>query len=78
MVESGDHAIDAPLWFVNGDHAYEMEVEVDADPNASAGLLVFYSRKLYAGLGFSATSMRMHLYGMDRTSAYPASGMVLG
>ena len=61
----------SPLWFVNGDHAYEMEVEVDADPNASAGLLVFYSRKLYAGLGFSAKTMRMHLYGMDRTSVKP-------
>ena len=48
-----------------------MEVEIDADPNASAGLLVFYSRKLYAGLGFSQQNMRLHLYGMDRTSAKP-------
>jgi xylan 1,4-beta-xylosidase len=63
----------SPLWFVNGDHAYEMEVEIDADRDASAGLLVFYSRKLYAGLGFSARNLRLHLYGMDRTSAKPAS-----
>ena len=62
----------SPLWFVNGDHAYEMEVEIDADRNASAGLLVFYSRKLYAGLGFSDRNLRLHLYGMDRTSAKPA------
>ncbi len=48
-----------------------MEVEIDADPNASGGLLVFYSRKLYAGLGFSARNLRLHLYGMDRTSAKP-------
>ena len=41
-------------------------------PNASGGLLVFYSRKLYAGLGFSSRNLRMHLYGMDRTSAKPA------
>jgi xylan 1,4-beta-xylosidase len=61
----------SPLWFVNGDHAYEMEVEIDADANASGGLLVFYSRKLYAGLGFSAQNLRLHLYGMDRTSAKP-------
>jgi xylan 1,4-beta-xylosidase len=61
----------SPLWFVNGDHAYEMEVEVDADPDASAGLLVFYSRKLYAGLGMSARNLRLHVYGMDRTSAKP-------
>ena len=63
----------SPLWFVNGDHAYEIEVEVDADRNASAGLLVFYSRKLYAGLGFSAQNLRLHLYGMDRTSSKPAT-----
>jgi beta-xylosidase len=62
----------SPLWFVNGDHAYEMAVEVEADANASGGLLVFYSRKLYAGLGFSAKNLRMHLYGMDRASAKPA------
>ncbi|HEX8031220.1 MAG TPA: hypothetical protein VF491_22280, partial [Vicinamibacterales bacterium] len=62
----------SPLWFVNGDHAYEMTVEVDADPGASAGLLVYYSRKLYAGLGFSQQNLRLHLYGMDRTSAKPA------
>ena len=62
----------SPLWFVNGDHAYEMDVEIEADPGASGGLLVFYSRKLYAGLGFSAKNLRMHLYGMDRTSAKPA------
>ena len=61
-----------PLWFVNGDHAYQMEVEIEADPEASGGLLVFYSRKLYAGLGVSSRNLRLHLYGMDRTSARPA------
>jgi xylan 1,4-beta-xylosidase len=62
----------SPLWFVNGDHAYQMEIEIEADAAASGGLLVFYSRKLYAGLGFSARNLRLHLYGMDRTSAKPA------
>lgn len=62
----------SPLWFVNGDHAYEMEVEIDIDPGASAGLLVFYSRKLYAGLGFSDKDLLLHLYGMDRQSPKPA------
>ena len=49
-----------------------MEVEIEADPEASGGLLVFYSRKLYAGLGVSSRNVRLHLYGMDRTSARPA------
>ena len=62
----------SPLWFPNGDHAYQIEVEIEADANASGGLLVFYSRRLYAGLGFSARNLRLHLYGTDRTSAKPA------
>ena len=41
----------SPLWFVTGDHAYEIEVEIERDPGATAGLLLFYSSRLYAGLG---------------------------
>ena len=62
----------SPLWFATGDHAYQIEVEIEADANASGGLLVFYSRRLYAGLGFSSRSLRLHLYGTDRTSSKPA------
>ena len=50
-------ATSSPLWFVSGDRAYEIEVDIDADPGASAGLLLFYSRRLYAGLGFSAEQL---------------------
>jgi xylan 1,4-beta-xylosidase len=62
----------SPLWFVNGDHAYEMEVDIDADPGATAGLLLFYSRRLYAGLGFSSKNFFMHSYGLDRPQGKPA------
>ena len=61
----------APLWFVCGDHAYEIQVEVEIDPGATAGLLVFYSRKLYAGLGYSGGNLIMHRYGTERMSAKP-------
>ena len=61
----------SPLWFVNGDHSYEIEVDIDADPGATAGLLLFYSRRLYAGLGFSAKNLIMHSYGLDRFGAKP-------
>lgn len=61
----------SPLWFVTGDHAYEVEVEIDADPNASAGLLLFYNRRLYAGLGYRAKNFLMHSYGLDRPQAKP-------
>jgi beta-xylosidase len=62
----------SPLWFVTGDRAYEIEVEIDADSEAVAGLLLFYSRRLYAGLGFSAKNLVMHQYGLDRPAAKPA------
>ena len=47
-------------------HAYEIEVAIDRDPGATAGLLLFYSSRLYAGLGFSATHFLMHSYDLER------------
>lgn len=61
----------SPLSFVTGDHAYEIEVEIDRDPGTSAGLLLFYSSRLYAGLGFSDGSFLMHSYGLDRPASKP-------
>ena len=61
----------SPLSFVTGDHAYEIEVEIDADPDASAGLLLFYNRKLYAGLGYSARNLIVHQYGTERLAPKP-------
>jgi beta-xylosidase/lysophospholipase L1-like esterase len=62
----------SPLWFVTGDHAYEIEVEIDADPAATAGVLLFYNERLYVGLGFSAKNLIMHSYGTERPGAKPA------
>jgi len=61
----------SPLWFVTGDHAYEVEVEIERDAGTSAGLLLFYSSRLYAGLGFSDTNFIMHSYGLDRPGSKP-------
>jgi xylan 1,4-beta-xylosidase len=63
----------SPLWFVTGDHAYEIEVRIDADAGATAGLLLFYSSRLYAGLGFSAGNFIMHSYGLDRPGSKPSN-----
>jgi beta-xylosidase/acetyl esterase/lipase len=62
----------APLAVVTGDHAYEVSVDIDADPGATAGLLLFYNSRLYAGLGFSAGNFIMHSYGLDRPGGKPA------
>jgi xylan 1,4-beta-xylosidase len=61
----------SPLWFVTGDHAYEIEVEIEADDTATAGVLLFYNERLYVGLGFSAKNLIMHSYGIERPGAKP-------
>ena len=55
------------LWFVNGDHAYQMEVEIE-EPYASGG--AGFSRNLRR-LGVSSRNLRLQCT-MDRTSARPA------
>lgn len=58
-----------PLQAVTGDQAYEIEVEVERDEAATAGLLLFYSEKLFVGLGFSEANMLE--YGKGETTAFP-------
>jgi xylan 1,4-beta-xylosidase len=61
----------SPLWFVCGDQAYEVEVEIEVPDGAKAGLLLFYNSKLYAGLGYSRDNFIMHRYGQERLSRKP-------
>jgi xylan 1,4-beta-xylosidase len=70
--EGTSPADSSPLWFVCGDHAYQLEVEFEIGEKATAGLLVFYSRRLYAGLGVSDRGLILHRYGLDRPGAKPA------
>ena len=56
----------SPLCFVCGDRAYSVEVEIERDAQARGGLLLFYNRRLYCGLGFDETGLVMHRYGMER------------
>ena len=56
----------SPLLFVTGDHAYEIECDIEIDPGARAGLLLFYDRQLYCGLGFDQKNFVTHQYGIER------------
>ena len=56
----------APLIFINGDQAYEIECEIEVDPDTRAGLILFYDRQLYCGLGFDAKAFVTHQYGIER------------
>jgi len=46
-----------------------MQVEIDCDDGASAGLLLFYSERLFAGLGFAKDQLLEYRKG--ETTAFP-------
>ena len=56
----------SPLCFVSGDLSYEVQVEIERDPGAVAGLLLFYNKRLYCGFGFDDGGAIMHRYGQER------------
>jgi len=59
----------SPLTFLAGDLGYGFEVQIEIRGNAQAGVLLFYNRRLYCGLGFDAKRFTMHRYGLERTRA---------
>ena len=59
----------SPLCFVVGDQHYRVSVDIEIDPQARGGLLLFYNRRLYCGLGFDAEGLLMHRYGLERRMA---------
>lgn len=56
----------APLLLIAGDQAYQFECEIEIAPGGTAGLLLFYDDKLYAGLGFDEQRFVTHQYGIER------------
>ncbi|TRW18317.1 family 43 glycosylhydrolase [Glacieibacterium frigidum] len=59
----------SPLTLLAGDQAYRFEVDVEVDPGTEAGVLLFYNRRLYAGLGVNERGLMMHRYGLQRQRA---------
>jgi beta-xylosidase len=56
----------SPLLTIAGDQAYRFECDIDIDPGVTAGLILFYDDKLYAGLGFDKSRFVAHQYGIER------------
>ena len=65
----------SPLSFIAGDRRYEVEVEIERDAGAEAGLILFYNDRLYAGLGFDDRGLIMHRYGEQRRRGELGSGV---
>jgi xylan 1,4-beta-xylosidase len=54
----------SPLTCNVGDHAYEFSVDVEVGDNCRAGLLLFYSRRLYCGMGYDGSQLTTYRSGM--------------
>ncbi len=63
----------SPLSFIAPDTAYKVSIDIELEEDAQAGLLLFYNRRLYCGLGFDARGLVMHRYGLERRNPLPAS-----
>lgn len=62
----------SPLTAIAGDRGYEFQVEMQVEPGAVGGALLFYSDRLYAGLGSNGKEFIMHRYGEERPNRLDA------
>ncbi|MEJ6011530.1 family 43 glycosylhydrolase [Novosphingobium aquae] len=56
----------SPLLLIAGDTSYRFECDIEIAPGGTAGLVLFYDDKLYAGLGFDEKRFVTHQYGIER------------
>lgn len=56
----------SPITCISGDQSYRIEMDVEVDGATEAGMLLFYNRRLYAGLGLGPDGLMMHRYGLPR------------
>lgn len=56
----------SPLTVIAGDKSYEFQVEMEIEPGAQGGAMLFYSDKLYVGVGSNGERFIMHRYGEER------------
>ena len=57
----------SPLTFLVGDRSYEAEITLDIGDGAQAGICLFYSERMFCGIGFSNSQMFTYNYGMEHS-----------
>lgn len=60
----------SPICQIAGDQSYRFECDIELEDHAEAGLLLYYNRRLYAGLGFGPNGLVMHRYGLQRPRGF--------
>ena len=53
----------SPLTCLVGDHGYEVSVDMEVEAGAEGGLLLFYNRNHYLGMGHDGTQMSTYQFG---------------
>jgi xylan 1,4-beta-xylosidase len=57
----------SPLTFLVGDRSYEAEISLDIGEGAQAGICLFYSERMFCGIGFGNSQMFTYIYGQEQT-----------
>ena len=55
----------SPLTFLVGDRSYEADITIDLAAGTQAGITLFYSERMYCGVGFTPTQMYTYNYGQE-------------
>ncbi|WP_322410286.1 family 43 glycosylhydrolase [Microbacterium invictum] len=65
----------SPLALVTGDHAYQVEADVELDGDGEAGVLLFFNGRLFCGMGIDGHGMRSYSGGIRTHWREPAPAM---
>jgi beta-xylosidase len=55
----------SPITCITGDQAYVCEVEIEVEGAATGGVLFFYNKRMYCGLGFNERGLVRHRTAID-------------
>ena len=55
----------SPITCITGDQAYRCEVEIEVEGAATGGVLFFYNKRMYCGLGFNERQLVRHRTAID-------------
>ena len=61
----------SPITCITGDQAYRCDVEIEVEGAATGGVLFFYNKRMYAGLGFNDRQLVRHRTALDAPRAKP-------
>jgi len=57
----------SPLTFIVGDRSYEASITLEVGDGVQAGITLFYSERMFCGVGFSSQQMFTYNYGQEHS-----------